>query len=125
MDTIFSRDCLHYTVCMVIPSMCINGVLKQSPYSAAPIIIAVVIIITSIFVGIICDLSKYNPRTRKLRLYVYIVNAISHILTIIMLVVTLKAFENGEYNLFVITIFLTLLVWAMNEDYTNKMKESR
>lgn len=122
LDTIFSRDCLHGFIGLVIPAMCINNVLKQSPHSAVLIIITIIIIITSILVGIICDLHKYRPRTRKSRLYVCVVNTMSHILMISMLVATLKAFESGEYDRFIITIFLTLLVWAMNEDYTKRIE---
>lgn len=121
-DTICSRDCIHGFIGMVIPALCLNNVLKQSPYSAALIGVAIVITITSILVGIICDLSKYSPRTPKLKLYICIVNTMSHILMLSMLVATLKALESGEYDRFIITIFLTLLVWAMNEDYTKRIE---
>ena len=107
LDTIFSRDCLHGFIGLVIPAMCINNVLKQSPHSAVLIIITIIIIITSILVGIICDLHKYRPRTRKSRLYVCVVNTMSHILMISMLVATLKAFESNDYNLFIVCLLYT------------------
>ena len=74
LDTIFSRDCLHGFIGLVIPAMCLNSILKQTPHSAVLIIITIIIVITSILVGIICDLHKYRPRTRKSRLYVCVVN---------------------------------------------------
>lgn len=125
LDTIFSRDCLHGFIGLVIPAMCINNVLKQSPHSAVLIIITIIIIITSILVGIICDLHRYRPRTRKSRLYVCVVNTMSHILMISMLVATLKAFESNDYSLFIVTITFSLLTWGLNEDYQDKMKETR
>lgn len=42
-----------------------------------------------------------------------------------MLVATLKAFESGDYSLFIMTITFSLLAWGLQEDYQNKMKESR
>lgn len=124
-DTIYSRDCVHGFIGMVIPAMCLNGVLKQSSYSIPLLCIAIFIAMLSIIFGVICDIQKYKPETRKLRLYIYFVHTMSHLLMIAMCLVTFRAFESGDYSLFIMTITFSLLALGLQEDYQNKIKETR